>query len=97
MKKLLLMLFIIFLSKQNLANSNITVLAASDVSQSSIDTTIKWLNVAEKAWFLNDTEASKLFYPILLVIVGKDIDAAIELEGRLCSEIEKNIKDNSLN
>jgi len=41
-------------------------------------------------------ETSNLFYPLLLVIVGKNMDAAIELEGRLCAEIEKNIKNNPL-
>ena len=40
MKKLILILIITLFSQQTLANEQITVLTASDNSQSSIDTTI---------------------------------------------------------
>ena len=79
MYKLVVLIFLIALPSQIYANNKITVLAASDVSQKSIDITTDWLSIAEKEWFKKENPASKRFYPILLVLVGADMDAAIEL------------------
>jgi hypothetical protein len=93
MYKLVVLIFLIALPSRIYANNKITVLAASDVSQKSIDITTDWLSIAEKEWFKKENPASKRFYPILLVLVGADMDAAIELEKRLCSEIKERFAD----
>ena len=70
MQKMLLILIYTPFSQQNSVNDRITVLVASDISQKYINTTIKWLYIAEKEWFAEDILASNLFYPILLVMAG---------------------------
>ncbi len=77
-----------------LINSNkVTILVASDVSQASINITKKGLDLAESTWFNKGSNAWNYFHPILLIIVGNDMDAAIELENRLCLEIKENFPD----
>ena len=70
MQNMLLILIFIPFSQQNSVNDRITVLVHSEISQIYINTTIKWLYIAEKEWFAEDISASNLFYPILLVMVG---------------------------
>jgi len=74
-------------------SGKVTILAASDVSQTSINTTKKWLDLAGSAWFNEDAPASNYYYPILLTIVGGSMDPAIELEDRLCLEIKENFSN----
>ena len=96
MRKLILLLLIFSFGAvhaSNHANNGVKILAASDVSQSAIQTTQQYFDVAEDAWFKQDSVAWKYFHPILLVIVGSDMGAAIELEDRLCAEIRNNFPE----
>ena len=74
-------------------NNGVKIMAASDVSQSAIQTTQQYLDLAERTWFKKGGVAKDYFHPILLVIVGSDMGAAIELEDRLCVEIKQNFKN----
>lgn len=52
------------------------VFAASDVSRSTIDLTLKWYKIAREAW--------GSYGPLEIWIVGKDKDAVIELDKQWC-------------
>jgi len=96
MRKLILLLLIFSFGAvhaSNHANNGVKILAASDVPQSAIQITQRYLDVAEQAWFKEDSIARDYFHPVLLVLVGSDMDAAIELENRLCAEIKQNFKN----
>ena len=83
-------------STESVADYKIKVFAASDVSQKAIDKTTKWLGLAERTWFTKNKTTPELAYPILLVLVGENMDAAIELEQRLCAEIKETFADHYL-
>jgi hypothetical protein len=96
MRKLILLLLIFSISAVGASkhsNNDINILAASDVPQSAIQITQQYLDLAESAWFKTDSATSQYFHPILLVIVGSDTNAAIELEDRLCAEIRSNFPE----
>ena len=73
----------------------ITVFAADDVSQSTIDLTLEWMERAQDLWYTEDTFGweNDLYSPIYLVIVGEDMQATIDLEQRYCEHLEDNHAD----
>jgi hypothetical protein len=72
-----------------IATGKVTIMAATDVPQKTIDNTKKWMNVAAKTWFTKQTPASEYYYPIVITIVGKSTSAANILDEQLCEELSK--------
>ena len=69
--------------------SRVVVYAASDLTEDQITKTKKWFDVGASAWLTPDSVGAANFYPVYLVILGKDMDAGIELEDELCSYLQK--------
>ena len=76
-------------------NELVTVFAADDVSPSTIDLTLEWLERAQELWYAEDTFGweNDLYSPVYLVIVGEDMQATVDLEQRYCEHLEENHTD----
>ncbi|HCH33697.1 MAG TPA: hypothetical protein DE045_12205 [Oceanospirillaceae bacterium] len=72
-----------------IATGKVTIMAATDVSEKTINNTKKWMNVAAKTWFTKQTPASNYYYPIVITLVGQSTSAANVLDDQLCEEISK--------
>ncbi len=68
---------------------SIVVFAASDVGDSTIETTVEWLEKAQSLWYTEGTFGSEndLYSPIYLILVGDEMQATIELEEEYCDHL----------
>lgn len=70
---------------------DVKILAASDVSQAYIDMTKQWLEIGANEWFLKDGDiADDRYYPLIVTMVHRDVEAAAEVTEALCDEIREN-------
>jgi hypothetical protein len=76
-------------SGENVQSDSPMVFAASDVSQSSIDKTLEWFSVAENAWYTEDSFGWDQYHPVYIVLVGEEMQAAIDLEQEYCTHLNE--------
>ena len=75
---------------------NLSYLAASDVSQSYIDTTLDFALRVTNDWFKDESPFWKHYHPIDIWLVGSDLESAVALNVRACERLRKVYPDRYL-